>query len=72
MPYADDVQAAINAMRDDSDPRWHAVADLLGGGAVLGLARMADQRPDPASYVRNYPDVQRGLAVARAYLDVTH
>ena len=67
MPYADTIESAVAAMRESTDTRWHAVADLLAGGP-LGYARMADIRPHPAAFARNYPDLERGLLVAHAYL----
>lgn len=69
MRYADDIQTAIDAMRQDSDRRWHAVADLLAGGP-LGYARLIDNRSEAerAKYVSQYPDAERGLVVALAYL----
>lgn len=65
--YTDTLEAAIQAMRESSDTRWHAVADLLAGGP-LGYARMAENRADPARYARNYPDLERALLVAHAFL----
>lgn len=65
---ADIISEAIDQMRADPDPRWQAVADLLDG-SPLGYARLLDrnQRLAPA----NYPDADRGVAVANAYLDRT-
>ncbi len=59
------IRAAASAMRADADPRWHAVADLLEGGP-LGYAALLDGNPrqNPA----NYPDADRAIAVADAYL----
>jgi hypothetical protein len=65
--YADTIEVAIKAMRESTDTRWHAVADLLAGGP-LDYARMTDNRPDPAAFAANYPDLQRGLLAALAYL----
>lgn len=69
MRYAEEIQTAIDAMRQDADSRWHAVADLLAGGP-LGYARLIDNRPESErrQYAVNYPDAHRAVLVARDYL----
>ncbi|MEU4558447.1 hypothetical protein AB0F72_08655 [Actinoplanes sp. NPDC023936] len=65
--YTDTITAAIAALRESTDTRWHAVADLLAGGP-LGYAQLTEGRDDPARFAANYPDLQRALLVAHAYL----
>ncbi len=65
--FTDTLTAAINAMRESSDTRWHAVADMLAGGP-LSYARLADGRDNPTAYARNYPDLLRAMVVAQAFL----
>jgi hypothetical protein len=66
--FAPLIEEAAAAMRQDPDPRWHAVADLLEGGP-LGYAHLVDIRDNPAQFATRYPDLGRGVAVARAYLN---
>jgi hypothetical protein len=61
------IRQAVDAMRNDPDPRWHAVADLMSGGP-LTYAQMIDGHPDRDRMIRNYQDASRGADVARAYL----
>jgi hypothetical protein len=66
MNRTDAILEAIMQMRNDPDPRWHAVADLLAGGP-LSYASLLDRNPrqDPS----NYPDADRAARVAEAYLN---
>ncbi|MFG2046081.1 hypothetical protein ACGFIW_01455 [Micromonospora sp. NPDC048935] len=62
---ADIIREAIDQMRNDPDPRWQAVADLLGGGP-LSYASLLDR--NPTQRPSDYPDADRAVAVATAYL----
>lgn len=65
--WLDLILRAIERMRNDSDSRWHAVADLLAGGTLhyTQFHAVRAHRHDLTVY---YPDVLRGVPVARAYL----
>lgn len=67
-PLAPLIEQAAEAMRADTDPRWHAVAELMTGGPI-GYAQMIDRHPDRERMIRNYQDASRAAEVARAYLE---
>lgn len=65
--FAPLIEQAAEAMRGDPDTRWHAVAELLGGGP-LGYAQMIDRHPNRERMIATYQDGSRGVEVARTYL----
>lgn len=61
------IELAAERMRQDPDPRWWLVANLLTG-VPLGYARMLTGHPQRHRLARDYPDAARAADVARAYL----